>query len=118
MKTLLYLGLTLAACRLFAQPTNPAWSHLPPDAAAIYDLNLKALTAKIPWYALAAPIPAPQHHTANRELVSILRRPDNAGVDVRHDLFIIVQTDSCKTTSFLLELVDTVRWSAFLKAQG
>jgi hypothetical protein len=117
MKTLLYLGLTLATCRLFAQPTNPAWSHLPPDAAAIYHFNLAALTAKIPWYALAAPIPAPQSHTTNRELVSILRRPDNAGVDVRHDLFIIDQPDNGKTTSFLFELVDTARWTAFLRQQ-
>ena len=121
MKTLLYLSLTLAACRLFAQPPNPAWRHLPPDAAAIYHFNLAALTDKIPWYALAAPIPAPQHNTNNRELVAILKTPDIAGVDVRHDLFIIQSgtgpKDTAETTSFLFQLADTARWTAFLKKQ-
>lgn len=116
MKTFLYLSLTLAACRLFAQPLNPAWRHLPPDATAIYHFNLAALTDKIPWYALAAPIPAPQHNTNNRELVAILKTPDNAGVDVRRDLYII-QNGGDSTTSFLFELIDTARWTAFLKKQ-
>jgi hypothetical protein len=126
MKTLLYLSLTLAACRLFAQTPdapwprllpNPAWRHLPPDAAAIYHFNLAALTDKIPWYALAAPIPAPQRNTNNRELVAILKTPDKAGVDVRHDLFIIQSgpQDSAKTISILLRLADTTRWTTFLR---
>jgi Domain of unknown function (DUF4836) len=121
MKTLMYLGLTLAACRLFAQSPNPAWRHLPPDAAAIYHFNLVALTGKIPWYALAAPIPTPQRNTDNRELVAILRTPDKAGVDVRRDLFIIQSgrspKDTGETTSFLFELDDTARWTAFLRTQ-
>ncbi len=88
MKTVFYLSLTLAACRLYAQD-NPAWRHLPPNAVAIYHLNLAALTAKLSYEVLTAPIPPPQHNTSNRELVAILRDPAHAGIDLSHDLFIV-----------------------------
>lgn len=122
MKTLLYLSLTLAACRLSAQslPTAPAAAqslirHLPPDACAIYHFNLKVLQTKIPLQQLTDRIPLPQKNTSNRELAAILREPGRAGVDTTRDLFIAETTDS--TTSLFVYLADSSRWSAFLKEQ-
>ncbi len=120
MKTVLYLSLTLAACRLYAQD-DPAWRHLPPDAAAIYHFNLATLTAKLPWEVLAAPIPAPQQNTSNREFVAILRDSGHAGTDLDHELFIIESGtssgDSGKVISILFPMRDTARWTAFLRRQ-
>ncbi|MBS1662535.1 MAG: DUF4836 family protein [Bacteroidetes bacterium] len=116
MKTLLYLSLTLAACRLSAQSLI---RHLPPDACAIYHFNLPVLRTRMPLSQLTERIPLPQANTYNRELAAILREPGRAGVDTTQDLFLTEVNgrgrDSLHTTSLLVHLSDSARWSAFLR---
>src|ERR1700760_1020070 len=102
MKTLFFLSLTLAACRLYSQD-YPLTRHLSPDADAIYHFNLAALTGKVCWSHLTAPIPAPQHNTDNHELAALLRDPDHAGVDMSHELYVVTKDNA---TSLLIHLTD------------
>ena len=150
MKTLFYLSLTLAACRLSAQsipavpivaqpiPAAPASQpvalvtqrpasqpaatlirHLPPDACTIYHFNLPVLRTKLALQQLTERIPLPQKNTYNRELAAILREPGRAGVDTTRDIFLTETNgqgrDSLSTTSLLVHLSDSARWSAFLR---
>src|ERR1700754_4463087 len=120
MKTLLYLSLTLAACRLSAQP-EPLLRHLPPDACSIYHFNLPVLRTRISLQQLTERIPLPQKNTYNRELAAILREPGRAGVDTTRDFFLTEANgqgrDSLRTISLLVHLADSARWAAFLREQ-
>jgi len=146
MKTLLYLSLTLAACRLYAQPPapvttappaaapqkassaevapaqNPLIRHLPPDACGIYHFNLPVLRTRLPLQQLIERIPLPQQNTYNRELAAILREPTRAGVDTTCDIFLTETNaqgrDSLQTTSLLVHLTDSALWGAFLREQA
>ncbi|HEY6900785.1 MAG TPA: hypothetical protein VI233_09090 [Puia sp.] len=129
MKTLLYLGLTLAACRLSAQPipaappaAQPLIRHLPPDACAIYHFNLSVLQTKMPLSQLTERIPLPQPNTYNRVLAAVLRDMSRAGIDTTRDLYITetngMGRDSLHTTSLLVSLLDSSRWVAFLREQA
>ncbi|HTI91420.1 MAG TPA: hypothetical protein VL727_12580 [Puia sp.] len=119
MKTLFYLSLTLATCRLYGQ--NPLLRHLPPDACSIYHFNLPVLRTKVSLQQLTERIPLPQQNTYNRELAAILREPGRAGIDTTLDLFLTESNgqgrDSLRTMSLLVHLVDSGRWSAFLREQ-
>lgn len=131
MKTLFYLSLTLATCRLYAQPPapivvqspapNPLIRHLPPDACSIYHFNLPVLRTKLSLQQLTERIPLPQKNTYNRELAAILREPGRAGVDTTRDLFLTetngLGRDSLRTMSLLVHVVDSARWAAFLREQ-
>ena len=127
MKTLFYLSLTLATCRLYAQlpatasAQNPLIRHLPPDACSIYHFNLSVLRTKLSLQQLTERIPLPQKNTYNRELAAILREPGRAGVDTTRDLFLTESNgqgrDSLRTMSLLVHLVDSARWAAFLREQ-
>src|SRR5882757_6025416 len=121
MKTLFYLSLTLATCRLCAQSQNPLIRHLPPDACSIYHFNLPVLRTKLSLQQLTERIPLPQKNTYNRELAAILREPGRAGVDTTRDLFLTETKgqgrDSLRTMSLLVHLVDSARWAAFLREQ-
>ncbi len=137
MKTLFYLSLTLATCRLYGQPANtegqsiatiatapapnPLIRHLPPDACSIYHFNLPVLRTKLSIQQLTGRIPLPQKNTYNRELAAILREPGRAGVDTTLDVFLTESNgqgrDSLRTMSLLVHLADSARWAAFLREQ-
>ena len=138
MKTLFYLSLALATCRLYAQSPapvgtqylarvesaqlpNPLIRHLPPDACSIYHFNLPVLRTKLSLQQLTERIPLPQKNTYNRELAAILREPGRAGIDTTRDLFVTESNgqgrDSLRTMSLLVHLVDSGRWAAFLREQ-
>jgi len=134
MKTLFYLSLTLATCRLYAQSPapvpanvatasapNPLIRHLPPDACSIYHFNLPVLRTKLSLQQLTERIPLPQKNTYNRELAAILREPGRAGIDTTRDFFVTESNgqgrDSLRTMSLLVHLADSARWSAFLREQ-
>ena len=146
MKTLFYLSLTLATCRLYAQSPapvgaqslarteiqspalvgtalaqNPLIRHLPPDACSIYHFNLPVLRTKLSLQQLTGRIPLPQKNTYNRELAAILREPGRAGVDTTRDFFLTETMgqgrDSLRTISLLVHLTDSARWSTFLREQ-
>lgn len=118
MKTLFFLCLTLATCRLYAQDTT-LLRHLPPDAVAIYHFNGNVLTFKLPWQDLADRIPLPQPNTHDRELAAILHDPAAAGIDIGRDIFLIEAPgpDSLRYISLLLKLYDSSRFSALLQQQ-
>ncbi|HXO75240.1 MAG TPA: hypothetical protein VN824_08405, partial [Puia sp.] len=82
MKTLFYLSLTLATCRLYGQQPanaethspatiaaasaqNPLIRHLPPDACTIYHFNLPVLRTRVSLQQLTERIPLPQKNTYN-----------------------------------------------------
>ena len=140
MKTIFFC-LTLATCRLYAQHQDTlALRHLPPDADAIYRFNLPVITSKLSWQELADRIPLPQQNTSARELAAILKEPFRAGVDPGRDIFWTDITapatrfttpglsidrlsiasgtaspDILHTCSLLLHLVDSNRFTAFLR---
>ena len=93
--------------------------HLPPDAAAVFQINLPALTSKVSWQQLTGSIPFPQKNNSDRDLVTIVKDPARAGIDIGKDLFVTESDgnphDSVTYISLFIHLTDSAKFGSFLR---
>jgi hypothetical protein len=117
-------GLSFAAiCLLItavahSQPTpNPLFSHLPPAADRVYEINFSALMAKANLGAVLNSLPPSKNaHTAM--MFDILKNPSAAGVDFSNSILIAQTTASGSDTlnfiNILFQLSDSAKFRSTL----
>jgi hypothetical protein len=121
MKNTLILSLLLAAAvaptlPVSAQTPNPLFRHIPPDADAIYHVNLPTLTSKMSLTAIFTVLNFGR--LPNGPTLSSLKDLFNSGIDTTKDFIIarsnVFHKDSLGYTTMIAHLNDSGRFVAFL----
>jgi hypothetical protein len=122
MKTLLSLlliAISLTSLHSFAQD-NPLFRHLPPDATAVFQVNVPALASKLSWQELAQKMSMAPKGKSDR-MMDMMKNPLITGIDIAKDFF-VAETDkddpnSATYTTIILHLADSAKFVAFLRKQ-
>ncbi|HZE83588.1 MAG TPA: DUF4836 family protein [Puia sp.] len=113
-----FFVLILAATRSSAQD-NPMFRHLPPNATSVFHVNIPVITGKMNWQELMGSIPPGKKNPSSMDLMAVLKDPAKAGMDISRDVFFTetrqTSPDSAVYTSFLVHLLDSAKFSAFLR---
>ncbi|MDP4148047.1 MAG: DUF4836 family protein [Bacteroidota bacterium] len=96
---------------------NPLFRHIPPDAAAVYHVNLASISSKIGWQDLIKNIPLGKMKMKQEQQDAIMD-PSSAGVDIRGSIVIANSNsdmlDSAAYTTFMAQLVDSAKFRKFV----
>jgi len=104
----------------FAQD-NPLFSHLPPEATSVFQINVPALASKIPWQDLMGKMPMKPKDASQQKMMDILKNPFATGINITKDFFITATDksgpDSVTITSIIFHLADSAKFVAFMTKQ-
>jgi hypothetical protein len=100
---------------------NPLFRHIPPDANAVYHINLPVITAKVSWEDIVAAIPFPKNKPSGDETMAAIKDPGAAGLDTHADMVIASGSkdpfaDPTYTT-MIIHLADSSKFRLFLRKQ-
>jgi hypothetical protein len=102
----------------YSQPaSNPLFSHLPPAADHIYEINFSALTTKGNLGSILNSLP-PTKNAQNNMMFDLLKNPAAAGVDLSNNILIAQTTASGSDTlnfiNVIFQLSDSAKFRASL----
>jgi hypothetical protein len=111
--------LLLAFSRISAQD-NPSFRHIPPEATAVYQINLPVITSKMSWQEIISSVPIKQKPNKH-DILDALKDPAGAGIDIGKDIFLSEAPDpaaaKAKDLTWIVHLTDSAKFSAFLRRQ-